>query len=312
MDIVIQPSLRRAIRWLASAIIFAILARYLWQIRDQLAVIRHLDLRYLLLLILVPLASLAVNGWIARELALEFGVRMSAVEWYGLAVVNSLGNYMPLPQAGAAARGVYLKRVHDLPYANFAAMIFVTYVSAVALYGVLGLIGLCVIGRPAPLQLWAIFAVLSASAILFTPAIKLLPLPKRFAGFQEHLRTLRSHHVLGKILLLQCGLVALTSTGLWLACQTLPGGRAVTWPTSLMMGLMILASGIVNLTPGNLGVEQAAAGWTASLLNVASSVGFLASAIFRVISLLTIVVLGPLFAAALARKTRVTEIQSGH
>jgi uncharacterized membrane protein YbhN (UPF0104 family) len=298
-----STSYRGIARWLVSTIIFAILARYLWQIRDQLAIVRHLDVKYLVPLILVPLASLGVNGWIARELAAEFDVRMSPVEWYGLAVVNSLGNYLPLPQAGAAARALYLKRVYNLPYATFAAMLFVTYVSAVALYGVLGVIGLCVIGRPAPLRLWAIFVILSGSLVLFTPAIRLMPLPKRFAGFQDQLRTLRSHHVLGRILLLQAMLVSLTSSGLWLACQTLPGGSAVTWPAALMMGLMILASGIVNLTPGNLGVEQAAAGWTASLLHIAAPIGFLASAIFRVVSLLTIVALGPFFAAALARRS---------
>lgn len=303
-----SPSaMRRTVRALLAVAILAALAWYIWHARQQLAVVFHLDIRYLLPMIAVPLASLAVNGWIGRDLAAEFGVRLSPLEWYGLAVVNSLGNYLPLPQAGAMARGVYLKRVHGLSYAPYAATLVVTYVSAIALYGVLGLLGLGILaiaGHPAPPLLWGVFALLTSSLTLFTPIVKCLPLPKRWTHLGEHLRTLRSRHLIRRIILLQMLLVALTTTGLWLACQTLPDGRGMSWPMSLMLGLMILASGIVNVTPGNLGVEQGAAEWAARLLHVTPNVGFLASAIFRAVSIVIILLIGPVFSAVLARSVK--------
>ena len=203
------------------------------------------------------------------------------------------------------ARGVYLKRVHGLSYAPYAATLVVTYVSAVALYGILGLLGLGILalaGRPAPPLLWGMFAVLTSSLTLFTPIVKCLPLPKRWTHLGEHLQTLQSRHLIRRIILLQMLLVALTTTGLWLACQTLPDGHGVNWPMALMLGLMILASGIINVTPGNVGVEQGAAEWAARLLHVAPNIGFLASAIFRAVSVATILLIGPIFSACLARK----------
>ncbi len=80
---------------------------YVWHARGDLKIITRFDLRYLAPMLLVPLASLWVNGVIAQILVREFGVRISAREAYGLSTVNALGNYLPVPQAGAVARGVY-------------------------------------------------------------------------------------------------------------------------------------------------------------------------------------------------------------
>src|SRR5258706_7251609 len=72
--------------------------------------------------------------------------------------------------------------------------------------------------------------------------------------------------------------------------------------SALMLGVMVLASGVVNVTPGNVGVEQAAAEITSRLLHVAPNVGFLASAIFRAVSAVIVLAIGPFFSALLARE----------
>ena len=292
-------------RTVLAMAVLAGLGWYIWHARHQLAVVFHINARYLFPMILVPLVSLGANGLIGRELVAEFGVKLSPKEWYGLAVVNSLGNYLPLPQAGAMARGMYLKRVYGLSYVTYGATLVVTYVSAVALYGILGLIGLgvlAILGRPTPLFLWVIFAALTGSLLLFTPAVRYLPLPRRLVEVRTHLKSLHHPHLLRRIILLQTLLVALTTTGLWLACQTLPDGHEVTWPVALMLGLMILASGIVNVTPGNIGVEQGVAEVSARLFHIAPNIGFLGSALFRAVAVMTILVIGPVFSGWLARR----------
>jgi len=292
----------RALRTATVILVLACLAAYLWKSRHQIAGVLQIHPRFLFPMVLVPLASLAVNGWIGRDLALQFGARLNFVEWYGLAAVNSLANYLPLPQAGALARGVYLKRVHALPYSPFMATLMITYATAIALYGACGLIGLTILhvqGRASPWLLWIIFSALTAAVLTLTPASRVLPLPANLHG---QLRSLRRHHLLARIILLQAALVALTSTGLWLACKTVHGGEAVSWPSSIMLGLIILASGIANITPGNVGVEQFAAELTGRLLHLPPNVGLVASAIFRIVSMLTVLAIGPIFTALLARR----------
>jgi uncharacterized membrane protein YbhN (UPF0104 family) len=286
-------------------LILAGLGWYVWSARSTLQTVKGFDRNYLFPMLLVPLASLAVNGRIGRDLVAEFGVQLDPLEWYGLAAVQSLGNYLPVPQAGAMARGVYLKRVHALPYSTYAATVVVTYVTSLALSGWTGLAGLAVLGslgRPSPWLLWLVFAGLSMAVLMFTPAAKLLPVPRRLAMFDTGLARLRRHSVLTRVVVHQIVLIALTTTGLWLACHAFSQGHAVTWLMALMLGLMVMASGVINVTPGNVGVEQGAAELTARLLHVPPMLGFLASALFRLMAVLVVFVIGPIFSAYLARR----------
>jgi hypothetical protein len=298
-----KPILGRVVRWLAGAVVLAALGWYVWHARRDLAAALRLDVKYLIPLALVPLASLAINGLVGKELAAALGVKLAAAEWYGLAVTNSLGNYLPLPQGGALARGVYLKQVHDLSYSAYAASLVVTYVCAISLYGLLGLAGLtflAAIGRPTPPILWIIFIALAASLIVLTPLGRRLPAP---GNLHDGLRVLSRRHLLARIVILQAILVALTTTGLWLACKSIPAGRDISWPTAAMLGLIVLASGIANVTPGNIGVEQFAAEATGRLLHVAANVGLLGSALFRAVSVLVILLVAPAFTIILARRS---------
>lgn len=298
----------RLTRIIVATVIIAGLAWYVYSARASLEAVRAFDRGYLLPMLLVPLASLAVNGLIGRDLVAEFGVRLRPKEWYGLAAVQALGNYLPVPQAGALARGVYLNRVHALPYTTYAATVVVTYVSSVALSGVIGLIGLAVLacmGRPSPALLWFIFAGLATASLLFAPAESSIPLPGKLAEFATGLSRLRSQHVFGRILLNQLLLIALTSTGLWLACRSFAIGAGVNAVMALMLGLMVMACGIINVTPGNVGVEQGAAELAARLLHVPPMLGFLASTLFRLTAVMVVFVIGPIFSAYLARRRAV-------
>src|SRR3954466_14213437 len=185
--------MKRGVRVALMGLILAGLGWCLWHARRDLAIIPRFDVRYLAPMLAVPLLSLWANGRIGKELVGEFGVRLGEFEAYALSTANALGNYLPIPQAGAVARGVYLKRVHDFAYSTYAASVVVTYVSSLALYGLIGLIGLMVLkatGRAAPWQLWLIFAGLAGSLVMFTPLSAVVPLPRRLAGFREGLRTL--------------------------------------------------------------------------------------------------------------------------
>jgi hypothetical protein len=293
--------MKRSVRWLVMGVVLAGIGWYVWHARKELAIVTGFDVRYLVPMLVVPLASLWVNASIGRRLVGVLGVSLSGFEAYALSTVNALGNYLPLPQAGAAARGVYLKTVHKLSYSTYAASVVVTFVTSLALSGVLGLGGLAflrTVGRAAPWQLWIAFAGLAGSMVMFTPLGARLPLPGKLKGFGEGLTSLRCKHLLSWVVMMQALLIAITATGMWLACRSLPGGRDVTWMTALMLGLVMTVSAVVNV----LGVEQAAAGVAAHLLNVDPKLGFLASALFRVMAILVVFVTGPVMAHWLSRR----------
>jgi hypothetical protein len=293
--------MNRWMRLVFLGVVLAGLGWYVWHARRELAIVTRFDVRYLVPMLLVPLASLWVNAAIGRRLVGVLGVRLGGFEAYALSTVNALGNYLPLPQAGAAARGVYLKSVHKLSYSTYAASVVVTFVTSLALSGVLGLGGLATlfaIGRTAPWQLWVAFAGLASSMVMFTPWGARLPLPGKLSAFGEGLASLRCKHLVSWVVMMQALLIAITATGMWLACRSLPGGEGVTWLTALMLGLVMTVSAVVNV----LGVEQAAAGVAAHLLNVDPKLGFLASALFRVMAIAVVFVIGPVMAHWLSRR----------
>jgi hypothetical protein len=138
---------------------------------------------------------------------------------------------------------------------------------------------------------------------MFTPVGAYLPVPKRLALFRQGLATLRGHHLLWRIVLLQTTLIALTATGLFLAARALPGGQTVSWPVALMLGLISMVANVVNV----LGVEQAAAMACAALLRIDPNLGLMASAMFRLTAIAVVFTAGPFMAHWLSRRAPVTE-----
>jgi len=297
----------RIARYILMVAVIAGLAWFIWRSRDEFSrIIQQINPRafWLLLgpMIAVPLASLWINAQISRDLVSEFNVKLGGLESYALSTVNALGNYLPLPQAGAMARGIYLKRVHDLPYTTYAATVVVTYISSLALTGLSGLGGLIALllaGRATPWQLWAVFAGLSGSLLMFTPLGQFIPLPKKLALFSQGLATLRAHHILLKIIFLQLALIAVTATGLFLSARALPGGEIVSWPIALMLGLISMVAAVVNV----LGTEQIAAMAVAHTLGINPALGLAASALFRLVAIAVVFTTGPFLAHWLSRRT---------
>jgi uncharacterized membrane protein YbhN (UPF0104 family) len=72
-------------------------------------------------------------------------------------------------------------------------------------------------------------------------------------------------------------------------------GRPASPAGALLFALVTLVSGIVNLTPGNLGVAEAAAWITARALGVDPGEAVVAYTLFRIASIVVILVLTPVF-----------------
>ena len=70
-------------------------------------------------LLIVLFCMTLVNGALFRSLARHFRIRLSPIEWGGLMFVTSFLNTLTPFRAGAAARALYLKRHHGLPFKSF-------------------------------------------------------------------------------------------------------------------------------------------------------------------------------------------------
>ena len=291
----------RILRATLMLLVLLAMGWYLYAHGEEFLLLREFDIRYLFPMLCVPLVGLVLNGLIMRLLVFSFGVQLTFLEWYGLTALHAFGNYLPIPQAGSLARGLYLKKRHRLDYSSFSATVLVTYVQFLVSAGMLGLLTAALMGvwgQGVPLSLWLLFAALTATAVILTPARWRLPLGRRLQPFLHAIEILRQRRVVFQVALYQVLFIGISAVGLWLAFLSL--GRPVSLLASLLLTLVITASGIVNVTPGNLGVSESAAWITAHLIRANAHEAVVAYALFRVMAVLIVLVLTPFFASRLS------------
>jgi len=230
-----------------------------------------------------------------------FGLRLAPYEWIGLAQMTSFFNYLPF-KGGAVAGALFLKGAHNFSYARFLATAAASSVLAVVTFSAAGLIGLAV--------LWLFYGVFSwpiLGAYFFLVIISLVFFLKvdgwarrkknpHILRFSEGWRVIRTG---GKRLLL------LIATDL---CMVLIDAaritlclKAVGLKTSYAVGIIVIPLsnilGVVSMVPGGLGVKEFVMGLVGSGLGIDFTRTIFAATLDRMILLLWVLFLGPLFIA---------------
>ena len=102
--------------------------------------IEHYALRPLPMLgiALLAMAALGLRASANQTLFGELRVRARWGDWFALVTVNSFSNYLPL-SAGLVAKAFYLKRVHSMPYTEFAVGQGALLLLVIATNGMVGL-----------------------------------------------------------------------------------------------------------------------------------------------------------------------------
>ena len=225
------------------------------------------------------------------------------MQWYGLSAINALGNYLPLPQAGAAVRGVFLKRLHGLGYGRYTATVLYMYLASVVLMGVVGLgvAGyLAAKGTRVSWILWAAFGGLAAMAVLLTPHVARLIPGKKLQQLAEGYAGLGRWPVVARLAFWKLLTIAVNATGFWLAFRSI--GYPMNWAGSVVVALCVMISNVVNVTPGNAGAAEAAAWLAARLVGADANLAVVAQLVYRFTAAIVIFTIGPVAVTILGRQ----------
>lgn len=295
----------------ATAVLFSLTAVTILFLRTQpelLQALQNITLASLLYLTAVRLGIFAMNGLFLREFAAKFGVRLTFHEWFGLASVTTMGNYITPFSGGLLIRAAYLKKRHRLPYAQFTTMLTSNYLIMFWLIGVIGLLALGVIGQGWQ-RYWPIvllFGVVVATiSVIFLFPVQQVPWENRIGRFLNTLLTgwfmvRRDYALLLRLALLTLLTICLNALSFWLAYEAL--GQPISFIAALLLGLVAAFSIFVNLTPGNLGIQEAMVGLSAELLGAGGGAGLLAVLLIRAVTVLCAFTLGPLYSYLLTRQ----------
>lgn len=299
---------RRSWSIVVLVLVIAGIALYLNSQREVLAALEDISLKAIVYLVALRVLFLGTNGLFLRTFALKFGVHLRPREWFGLSVVTTMGNYIAPFSGGMLARAAYLKRRHAFPYARFVTLLASNYLVNFWVIGVVGILALATFGVAlrSYWQVLVFFAavVASISALTVFPSIT-LPWGSRLV---QHVNTsLQGWAIIKKDAALLSRLVAFTlinvalnGLSFWVAYGAL--GSWVSFRVALLVGLLAAFSILLNVTPGNLGVQEAVIGLSSRLLGTGVGEGLLVALLIRASTLVPVLALGPLFSFLLTRE----------
>jgi uncharacterized membrane protein YbhN (UPF0104 family) len=259
-------------------------------------------------LFLLQFLALAINGLILKLFSAKFGIRLKVLDWFGLSVVTSLGNYLAPFSAGMFARANYLKFRYGFPYVHFAAVLAAGYLMS---FWVVGLVGvLAMLTRAGhndfswPILLFFMAAMVAITAVVAFPDLNVgrqNRLGRMVASALEGWRIIRSDKMLlTKVSSLTVANIFLFGAAYWYAFSVL--GTTLPFSVAVLIGLLTVFSRIISITPGNFGIQEATTSLISGLLGAGADSGLLAALLIRASSIIVVFALGPLFSYFLTRE----------
>jgi len=294
--------------WLMVLVAVTGIGLYLRHHPDLIGHVRAIPPGTAIPLFLMSVAVLGVNGLYLRIFAKKFGMNLQIKEWFGLAAVTAMGNYLTPFSGGLVARAAYLKHRHDFPYAHFLAMLAANYLIAFTVISIIGIVSMLTLAGTEHYSwmvllffLAALMSVVMASSF---PSITTARRNRLFCMAQSALEGLavirRDRVLLGKLVALT--LLNITIGALFFSVVFGSMGLSVPFRTALLIYLLSSFTILIQVTPGNLGVQEAAASVAAGILGAGADMGLLASLIIRAVTILTAFTLGPVFSCLLSKE----------
>jgi uncharacterized protein (TIRG00374 family) len=299
-------------RWVSIFILVAfvvVAAIYLINQPELIEVLKEVSPYTIILLIFVRLMYLATNGLFLSLFASKFNIQLRFIEWFGLPMVTSFGNYITPFSGGLFARAAYLKRRHDFSYGSFATLLASNYLIAFWVVGFVGFISVFFIpGMTQSNRLlvggWFLAVVVGITILFLVPTMK-IPGKNRLsnlvntslAGWQL-IRVDR--FLVLKLAFLTLVNILLDSFAFWLAYQAV--NETVHFLAIILISMLSSFSILINITPANLGINEAAITLASTLLGTGTGTGLVVALLMRATTILVVFTLGPTFSYLLARE----------
>jgi uncharacterized protein (TIRG00374 family) len=263
---------------------------------------------YIVPLIILTISTLFINGLRIKLFGDYYGINLSINEWFGLSSITTMGNHMTPFRGGAAARAFYMKKIHNFSYTSFLTTIAASYVLRFFIYGLLGVILSLII-----YQFYNFFnniLFLSLVLLTFSSLLTIIIFPifrqtrnkflNRIIKILEEWNVMRKNYdFLFKILLLDLGLWLIRSLKLFFVFKAF--SFDIPFVFILLISVLSIISVFLSLTPAGLGVVEAVVAFSAEVVGVGFVGGLYASILDRIITVIVIFIIGPIFSYRLMK-----------
>jgi len=241
-----------------------------------------------------------------RAATRAFDVRLAPHQWFAVAQVNSLLNYLPI-RSGPIVSAAYLKGAFDFPYTRYASVLgagFVLTVIVFASMGCLGIVGMAVSGG---IVLWEVLPIYAV--MIVAPLGVFLWMGKNPGGIRNRLLVrfregwaiiARDAVCLGTLVVADCFLVIIDSFRILLSYRAV--GVDVPYLAGWAMIPLANLAGVLSLVPGGLGVREGVMGLLSRMAGIGFESGVYATGLDRALLMVWLVILGVTSMLALVLK----------
>lgn len=295
----LRDSLRRWLPPVVTGAVIAGLSVFLYGNRGYIAGSYSLRPGLFVAVAALTVSSLFVRGVANRLHFGALGVDATIFDWFRLVTVTSFTNYLPLA-GGLVAKAVFLKRVHEMPFARFAVGQTTLLLVIVATNGLVGLVVVAFAFRGALFGVVGLgFAVMLASGVLLVLPERLHQLVSgRFFPVATNVGP-ELRRVWPAVAGCQVVIVLAMAVALQLCFEM--GEAPVGFAACVLFNAAAVLTRFVTVVPGALGVREFLIGGLAVLTGFDLRDAVVASTLARAAEILVVFVLGGIFTWWLSR-----------
>lgn len=314
-----KKKLTRALTTVLFAVMLVLLVFYIYNKRQDFAVILTIPLYSVVLLIMLVATGHLFAFSFRRIAAGELGVKLSFLNWYGFPSVMSVAQEI-LPMRGdLLVAATYYKKVCGLPYSHFVAITSGAAVIEVFAIGLEMAAALLIIGFTQgiwPWVLWVCVLLLLLGMGIFIALtakfgdafVNRLPFKKILSKVASSFVSLMKNPRLffkyvGVVLMKQLFNVA----KLMVIFKAI--GLDAGLPQAFIYVGIIGISSLFSILPGNLGIKEAALGLGAVFTGGAFDSGVIISLILRIATLMESLIMAAIFIIPVMRQLRAAQAE---
>tara|TARA_Y100000310_G_scaffold239808_1_gene243542 strand:+ start:5042 stop:5959 length:918 start_codon:yes stop_codon:yes gene_type:complete len=276
---------------------------------NEFSSIPKFSLIYIWPMIILSLLTIFVNGLRVKLFGGYYNINLKVNEWFGLSAITTMGNHLTPFRTGVAARALYLKKVHKFPYTSFLTTMAASYILRFFIYGLFGIVLSLIILRD-----YIFFNILFSALVLITifPFIVFLIFPifkktknnfinKIIKILNEWNVMRKNYRFLFKIVLLDISILLIRAFRLFFAFKAF--SFDVPFILILLISVFSMLSVFISLTPAGLGIVEGIVAFSSEVVGIGFVGGVYASVLDRIIAVIIIFILGPIFSYRLMRNS---------
>jgi uncharacterized membrane protein YbhN (UPF0104 family) len=285
-----------------------IIGLYLKSNNELLRPILNISLVNALLLIALTVMLTGTNGFFLKAFAAKFGIGLCLSEWFGLAMITTMGNHLTPFPGGMIARATYLKHRHAFPYTKFITLITANYLVIFWVVGMAGALTMIIFYNSNrffwQVTLFFVSLIIAISGLVILRTVNLRGnsrLVELINAALDGWNLIKNDKAL-LVKLITCSLINIILNGFLFLAAYSATGSAAPFTTALLVSLLSVFSILVRITPGNFGIQEAIISLSSEMAGAGAGIGLLVSLLIRAASLIPAFTLGPIFSFLLTRK----------